>query len=64
VQTGDTIELNYGSARYSAKEEYQQRKEGSFQENDVGPPPQIFKYDFAFDPNWSYNAWIKDYLPH
>ena len=62
LQSGDRFTFEYNSERHSADDERKEPASETF-----GPPkdksPVIHKLPFAFDPNWDYNEWIKNYLP-
>jgi hypothetical protein len=58
LQTGDRYSFQYESIIYSARAEFSGAKPP-----EKAGPPKIQMLPFTFDSNWSYNVWIKNYLP-
>jgi hypothetical protein len=62
LQTGDRFTFEYGSEIHSRDDEWKERADKTFGQQSE-KPPVIHKSPFAFDPDWNYNEWIKEYLP-
>jgi len=62
LQSGDRFTFEYDSESHSADYERKERAAATF-DKQTNKPPVIHKLPFAFDPNWDYNEWIKNYLP-
>ena len=62
LQSGDRFTFEYHSEMHSAEDERKERASETFG-RPTDKSPVIYKLPFAFDPDWDYNEWIKNYLP-